>query len=91
MPRLPENLTISWTRGSKSFAEVTTSNNRGGIKSLEWQEAPSQKQLSEAHMLFLFHLAMKLARKYPERIVHYVRCDIESMPVTENNRPFTAK
>ena len=58
---------------------------------MEWREAPSQKQLSEEDMLFLFHLARKLARQYPDRIVHYVRCDIESMPVTENNRPFTAE
>lgn len=86
---LPQNLVMTWHQGSKSFAEIMSHPGGSGNQRVdEWREAPVPQQLDEATYLLLFHKAINLAQQFPSRVVHYIRYDHESLPETENNRPF---
>jgi len=86
---LPKNLSIVWHQGSKSFAEVYSNPLHTGKQRVdEGQEAPIGEQLGEDIMRLLFYKAIDLANKWPDRHVGYVRYDHESLPETDNNRPF---
>lgn len=89
MERLPKNLIIKWTQGTKSFVEVTTRTKKGNHTSVEWHEDKDGKQLTEEAMILWFKAAIALALQKPDKEVIYLRCDLESEPENGNNRPFT--
>ena len=90
----PSNLNVTWTRSSKSFGEVYSKPIHNGlpnhhVRQHEWVEAEAGKQLDESVFSLLFHKALALARRSPQRAVTFLRADHDSMPVNDNNRPFT--
>ena len=89
MERLPKNLIIKWTQGTKSIVEVTTRTKKGNLTSIEWHEDKEGKQLTEKAMILWFRAAITLALQKPDKEIVFLRCDLESEPETENNRPFT--
>lgn len=84
MGELPQNLSVAYHRGSKSFAEVLQ-----GQKRKAWKEAPKGEQLSEKDFETIFQTALGLAETNPTSHIHYTRYDLEATSIeTESNRPF---
>lgn len=77
---IPSNMTISWSRGDKSFVEILERRlengyPRGANNRLLWLEAPKGEQLNEAECDCAFIGARYYAKTNPTRAVHFVRYD----------------
>ncbi len=88
MEKLPKNLKIVWTQGTRCFVEVTTKNSRGEIEAIDWHSDEENNQLSDRAMYLWFRAAIELAARKPGKEVTFLRCDLDTEPETANNRPF---